>query len=364
MRIAIVHDYLTQRGGAERVVLSMSKAFPSSPLYTSLYEPKATFPEFQNLDVRCLALNRVGLLRRNHRLGLPFLAWAFSQLKVSADLVICSSSGWAHGVKTEGRKVVYCYTPARWLYQSQVYLRPTNIVGRIGLSVVRQHLAEWDLRAAHSADLYLTLSTAVQTRIRQVYGVQAQILPPPYSIDPTGLQSAIEGIEPDYVLCVARLLPYKNVDALIEAFRMTPTIRLVVVGSGPEASQLRSRAPDNVRFVGVVDDGQLRWLYAQSAGIVSASFEDYGLTPLEASAFGKPAAVLRWGGFLDTVIEMETGVFFDRPTPIEIGEAISRLLTVKFDRKAILRHANDYTEENFVARLRIIADRMIGIESN
>lgn len=361
MRVAIVHDYLTQRGGAERVVLSMSKAFPGSPLYTSLYEPKATFPEFQNLDVHCLALNRVGLIRRNHRLGLPFLAWAFSHLKLSADVVICSSSGWAHGVKTEGRKVVYCYTPPRWLYQSQLYLRPTNIVGRIGLSVMRQRLVEWDLRAARSADLYLTLSTAVQTRIREVYGVHAAILPPPYAVDPLGSQSALSGIEQGYVLCVARLLPYKNVDAVIDAFRPIPTTRLIVVGRGPEASRLRVRAPSNVRLVGGVDDDQLRWLYANAAGVVSASFEDYGLTPLEAAAFGKPAAVLRWGGFLDTVIETKTGVFFDRPTPAEIGNAITRLLAEKFDRRAILRHASNYSEEKFITRLRSMVDHVNGI---
>src|SRR5437868_3905298 len=133
MRVAIVHDYLTQRGGAERVVLSMLKAFPKALVYTSLYDPNSTFQEFRNIEVRTLPIDRIGTLRRNHRLALPLLAPAFSQLKVDADVVICSSSGWAHGVKTDARKVVYCYTPARWLYQPDRYLARDKSVAHAAL---------------------------------------------------------------------------------------------------------------------------------------------------------------------------------------------------------------------------------------
>src|SRR5436190_19462163 len=117
MDVALVHDYLTQRGGAERVVLAMMSAFPRAPLYTSLYEPETTYPDFRKADVRPLRINRIGLLRRNHRLALPLLAPAFSSLRVEADIVLCSTSGWAHGVHTGGKPVVYCHAPARWLSQ-------------------------------------------------------------------------------------------------------------------------------------------------------------------------------------------------------------------------------------------------------
>src|SRR5437588_3963985 len=117
LRIALVHDYLTQRGGAERVVLAMTRAFPGAPLYTSLYDPAGTFPEFANVDVRRLSLDSVPLLRRHHRLALGVLAPAFSRLRVHADVAVCSSSGWAHGAHVTGRKIVYCHAPARWLYQ-------------------------------------------------------------------------------------------------------------------------------------------------------------------------------------------------------------------------------------------------------
>src|SRR5262249_31471914 len=128
--VALVHDYLTQRGGAERVVLSLTRAFPCAPVYTSLYDLGRTFPEFDAVDLRPLPLHRVAPLRRHHRSALPVLAPAFSSLRVDADVVVCSSSGWGHGVRARGRKIVYCHTPARWLYQRERYLRGRGRVVR------------------------------------------------------------------------------------------------------------------------------------------------------------------------------------------------------------------------------------------
>lgn len=128
MTVALVHDYLTQRGGAERVVLSLRRAFPDAPIYTSLYDPAGTFPEFGAADVQPLPLNLLAPLRRRHRLALGLLAPSFSRLRVEADVVVCSSSGWAHGTAATGRKIVYCHAPARWLYQGERYLgeRPSR----------------------------------------------------------------------------------------------------------------------------------------------------------------------------------------------------------------------------------------------
>src|SRR4051812_17705186 len=124
--VAIVHDYLTQRGGAERVVLAMNRAFPDAPIYTSLYDPDGTYPEFATIDVRTAPLNRVPALCRYHRGAFPVLAPTFSAMNIDADVVVCSSSGWAHGVRTAGYKIVYCHAPARWLYQTDRYLAGHN----------------------------------------------------------------------------------------------------------------------------------------------------------------------------------------------------------------------------------------------
>lgn len=350
-RVAIVHDYLTQRGGAERVVLSMLRAFPGAPLYTSLYSPETTLPAFRGADVRTLAINRSAALRRNHRLALPLLAPAFSRLRVKADVTVCSSSGWAHGVRTDGRKLVYCYAPARWLYQSDRYLGGRRQGARAMLMALRPMLRTWDRRAAGSADRYVTSSSAMRDSIRAVYGIDADVLPPPHTINPGGARRPVDGVGPGFLLCVSRLLPYKNVDVIVEAMRTLPDHRLVVVGDGPERARLTALAGSNVRILGGVTDEQLRWLYAGSLGLVAASYEDYGLTPLEANSFARPVAVLRWGGFLDTVVEGRTGVFFDEPQADAVRDGILRLVEADWDERAILAHAERYSETGFMERL-------------
>jgi glycosyltransferase involved in cell wall biosynthesis len=354
METTIVHDYLTQRGGAERVVVVMLEAFPDAPVYTSLYDPNGTFPEFRQRSVRTTYLNRLVPLRRRHRVALPLLAPAFSRMDVPGDVVICSSSGWAHGSRVSGRKIVYCHTPARWLYQTGRYLRSSRGLARLAVEALRRPLESWDKRAAATASRYLVNSTAVQTRVREIYGIEAEVLAPPPALTPDGPLEPIEGVEHGFFLCVSRLLPYKNVAAVSAALRALPDHRLIVVGSGPELTRLLSAAPPNVQFIQSVRDGELRWLYSASKALVAASYEDFGLTPLEAASFGKPVAVLRWGGFLDTVREGVTGVFFDEPSPTAITAALDRLSNSPWNPRALADHVEEFSRARFARRLRQI----------
>lgn len=355
LKVAVVHDYLTQRGGAERVVLSMLKAFPSAPVHTSLYHPDGTFPEFGQASIRTFPLDRAGVLRRHHRLALPLLATSFGRYHVDADVVICSSSGWAHGASVSGRKIVYCYSPARWLYDGHTYLgQHHGLVSKV-VAGIRPTLVRWDKRAAASADRYLTLSSAVRDRIRAVYGLDAEVLHPPPALDPSGPQTVVENVDPGFFLCVSRLLPYKNVDAIVAAFAQLPGERLIVVGAGPEGHRLQAMAGPNVTFLGSVPDGELRWLYGASQALVAASYEDYGLTPLEAAAFGKPSVVLCGGGFLETVVDGKTGVFFDGPQPDQIAQALKVATSTTWASCELREHAHGFSEERFVRRLREIA---------
>lgn len=355
MKIALVHDYLTQRGGAERVVLAMLRVFPDAPLYTSLYDPGRTFAEFRDVDVRPLALNNVVPLRRSHRLAMPLLAPAFSRLRIDADVAICSSSGWAHGAQVSGRKIVYCHAPARWLYQGRRYASRSSPQG-VALAVLRPALLSWDRRAAATADRYLANSTATQEAVRAAYGIDAEVLPPPYGLEPSGPQEVPPGLEAGFLLCVNRLLPYKNVDAVVAAAAGLPDVQLVVVGEGPARRRLEAAAPPNVTFLGNLTDEQLRGLYASCAGVVSASYEDFGLVPLEAAAFGRPAAVLRFGGFVDTVLPERTGVFFERPEPAAIGRAVTSLLERDWDADLLRRHAETFSQPVFADRLRRVVE--------
>jgi glycosyltransferase involved in cell wall biosynthesis len=352
--VAIAHDYLTQRGGAERVVLLLAEAFPGAPIHTSMYEPDATFPEFSGHDVRVTALDGFGVLRHHHRLAFPALALAFSRTSVDADVVIASSSGWAHGIRTTGAKIVYCHTPARWLYQPDKYGPASRVPARWAMAGIRPALLRWDRNAAASADLYVANSTLTRDRIRAAYGREAEIVHPPSSLDLGGPRAPVDGIEPGFGLVVSRLLPYKNVRPVIDAFRHLPAERLIVVGDGPELGDLQRSAPANVTLLGQVTDDQLRWLYASSRSLIAPSWEDFGLTPIEAAAFGRPTIALRWGGYLDTVVEGETGLFFDDPTPAAITRAIREAASTAWSEPRIRARAAEFSPATFSARIREI----------
>jgi glycosyltransferase involved in cell wall biosynthesis len=351
--VELVHDYLTQRGGAERVALSLTRVFPGAPLVTSLYEPSSTFPGFASVDVRVLPLNRVAPLRRRARAALPLLAPSFAAAHVDADVVVCSSSGWAHLVRTSGRKVVYCHSPAKWLYRRDDYLgsRPSG-AARLALGVLSPALRRADGWGARTADTYVANSTYIAAQVEQVYGVRPVVVHPPAGLDVEGAAAPVAGLEPGFVLTVGRLLPYKHVDRVVEAFRGLPEERLVAVGTGPLEDRLRASLPVNVTLLTDVDDAQLCWLYASCAALVAPSREDFGLTPIEAAGFGKPVAALRFGGYLDTVREGETGVFFDSPSPAAVRDAVGALAGRSWDADAIRAHAATFSEERFAEAMR------------
>ena len=363
-RIAVAHDYLTQRGGAERVVASISRAFPDATIYTTLYDPDSTFPEFEDATIVTSPLQHVAAFRRDHRLALPLLPYAVSRMHIDADLVIASSSGWAHGISTSGRKLVYCHAPARWLYQSENYLGGSRLSSARGwgLLTVGSWLRGWDRRAAASADRYVVNSRVIQARVGDAYGIQAAVLPPPVGVDHTGEHRPVPQVaawaDEGYHLLVSRLLPYKNVDQAIEAFRDLPE-RLVIVGAGPLQEQLAATLPSNIVMLSDLDDAALRWLYANAIALVAPSLEDFGLGPIEAAAFGKPTIALRAGGYLDTVDEAVNGHFFSEPVAATIREAVVASRSRTYDPDAIQLHADYFSEANFHERLRREVDDLL-----
>lgn len=356
----LVHDYLTQRGGAERVVLALAKALPGAPLVTSLYQPDQTFPDLCSLDIRTGPLQHLGVLRRHHRIGLPVYAPAFSACHIDAPLTLCSTSGWAHGVHVTGRKVLYVYTPARWLYDAHGYLGERHRLVARGLVRATAPLRSWDHRAARSADRVLAISMRAARRIRDVWGLDAEVLHPPHAAVPEGPAIAPPGIDgPGFLLLVARLLPYKAVDVVLAAMEELSDHYLVVVGDGPERARLEQLRPRNAMLLGRVGDAELRWLFLNCLALVSAATEDFGLSALEAMAYGKPVVVLRAGGFEETVVEGETGVFFDVAEPAAVAVAVRRAMSAEWDRTRLCSHASRFCEEAFVQRVRdVVAETL------
>jgi glycosyltransferase involved in cell wall biosynthesis len=358
VRVAIAHDYLTQRGGAERVVLAMARAFPDAPIYTTLYDPRETFPEYAHLDVRTSWLNRIRYLRRHHRAALPLLPWAVSSMTIDADVVLVSSSGWAHGVTTTGEKLVYCYSPARWLHQQHRYLgdHPSRSAAA-ALKLLSPWLRRWDYRAAHSASAYVTISSVVQDRVHSGYGLPSTVLPAPRPDTVSSPSEPMPEVERwldggDFELCVSRLLPYKNVGAVVAAYAQEPRRKLIVIGRGPQEEALRAAAGDNVKFLQNISDGELAWLYRRSRALISISYEDFGLTPLEAASFGKPCIVLRWGGYVETMVENLTAVFIEVPEAEHVRRALEQLDAREWDAERIIEHAARYHEDVFIENLR------------
>lgn len=359
MKVAIAHDYLTLRGGAERVVLAMARAFPDASVYTTLYEPAHTYDEFRALDVHTSPLNRLRLFRRNHRVALPLLAPSFRAMRVDADVVVCSTSGWAHGINTPAPKVVYCYAPARWLYQSGAYSRGLGRMARIALATLSPALRTWDRRAAGKAARLVAISSFSRNMIQRAWGIDAEVLYPPVTFDTEAPNAPMDGLHPGYWLCVSRLLPYKRVDLVADAFASLQ-LPLVVAGGGPLLGALRAVAPRNVTLIGSVTDDQLRWLYTNCAGLIAAALEDFGLTPLEANLFGKPAVVVPERGYLESVVDGVNGVFSRSSDPTDIAATVRRAASTNWDVEAVRAHACRFSEQRFASRLRAIVAEVAG----
>jgi len=342
--VALAHDYLNQRGGAERVVLELCRMWPSSPLYTSLYRPGSTFSEFGAYDVRDSFLGRLPVDRSFRRL-LPLYPSAFRSLgEIDADTVISSSSGWAHGVRTTSRAfhVVYCHTPARWLWTGDY---STGAWTQRALGPALSALRRWDCRAAARPNLYVANSRTIAERIRLAYGREAPVVHPP--VDVERFEPSPRG---ERLLSLSRLLPYKRVDLSIEVSRRLG-VGLDIVGTGPELERLRERAGPGVRFHGVVGDDGLRELLQGCRALCLPGREDFGISPVEAMAAGKPVIALGRGGALETVKDGLTGVHFAEQTVASMAEAVRRSDRLSTPPEQIALWARRYSAAAFRRRL-------------
>jgi glycosyltransferase involved in cell wall biosynthesis len=352
--VALVHDYLNQRGGAEREVVELTRMFPRAPLYTSLYRPDSTWPEFRATDVHTSPLQRVPV-DRGFRALFPLFPLAFRALgEIDADVVLSSSSGWAHGVRTSRRAVhvVYCYTPARWLYTSGYEHGPRARWVRAPLLAGARR---WDRRATARADHYIAISAFVADRIRRVYGFDAPIVYPPVDVDRFTPSERGERL-----LVVSRLLPYKRVDVIVAA-ATSAGIGLDVVGTGPALDDLRAIAGPTVAFHGSPDDSSVTELMQACRALCIGGVEDFGMTAVEAQAAGKPVIAFAQGGALETVAEGVTGALFSGSESASVLAALERCDRVESSPHAIAERARRFSPARFrqrlVAQLADFADR-------
>ena len=358
LRVGIVHDYLTQRGGAERVVLTLAQGFPGAKIYTSCFEPSGTYDEFASLDVTTSAINRIGPIRRDPRRGILLLAPAFATLPVSGDALIVSSSAWAHGIRSEIPRVVYCHSPARWLHQPERYStgsagggRSLGLAARVLSVSIGPSMRRWDRKAMKAADRLVVNSTAIARQVAELYDIEAEVLPPAPALISGGAEQPVVGLDEGFWLTVARLLPYKNVGMILDVARARPQDQFVIVGDGPLREQISRTAPSNVMLRHEATDDELRWMYRAARGLVAPAFEDFGLTPIEAASFGTPTIALRALGHLDTIVEGTTGLFFDELNAPAISAALDDVGTTTFDPVNLRAHADRFGAERFINRM-------------
>ncbi len=358
MRVAFVHDYLTQYGGAERVLLEMQRMYPQAPVYTSIYDPAAFEGRLAGIDVRTSFLQRIPGAKRNFRALLALYPSAFEALDLRGfGLVISSTTSFAKGVRVGPGTlhVSYVNTPTRFLWYPQEYATDlTPPLARPALVLLTPWLRRWDWAAAQRPHYLVANSRNVAQRILQTYGRAAEVVHCPADVA-TVAGDAVAG---DYYLVMSRLLPYKRVALAIEACGLIGA-PLIVAGTGPDERRLRALAGTTVEFRGRVDDAQRLRLIAGARAVIVPGIEDFGLVALEAAAAGRPTVAFAAGGALETVVEGETGLFFREPHAQALAHTLQALAQVHFDRARMQAHAARFAPEVFRTRFAALIERYL-----
>ncbi|MBA2287471.1 MAG: glycosyltransferase [Ktedonobacteraceae bacterium] len=353
MKVALVHDYLNQMGGAERVVLAFHEIFPDAPLYTSIYDPERVDPAFQKMDVRTSFMQKLPLVTSHHQPYLPFYPFAMERLDLRGyDLVLSSSSAFGKGVITapETMHVCYCHTPMRWCWNYNEYVEREHLgkMTRSVLPFVISGLRVWDQVSAQRVDHFIANSPVVAERIRKYYRREAAYIPPPVDASRFMFDPATQ--PEDYFLVVSRLIPYKRVDLAIEACNRLQ-LPLVVIGKGRDLPRLKQMAGPTIRFAGHLSDEEVLHYFAHCRALLFPGDEDFGITPLEAQASGRPVIAYGAGGALASIVDGVTGLFFREQTAASLAQVLASFDSQAFDPQAIRNHALEFDMPRFRRRI-------------
>jgi glycosyltransferase involved in cell wall biosynthesis len=354
MRLAIVHDYLIQMGGAERVVAAMADAFPEAPIYTSVTDRDHLLPELLGKDIRNNWINRLPGCRRNFKKLFPLYPFAFRSMpRVDADIVWISSSGFAKWIRVEdsAKTVCYCYTPPRFFWSPDTYMNREfkGVVLKTAATLLLTALRTWDFQCAQRIGQFVAISRCVQQRILDCYGRSSVVVYPPVNVD----RFAVTSRGGDYYLVLSRLVGYKRIDLAVRAFSQLGK-KLVIIGDGPDRSRLQALAGSTISFVGRLTDSETKRYLEGCRGLVFPGLEDFGIAPVEAHACGRPVIAFAGGGALETVIDGENGVLFDDLSPQSLAGAVQHSEKVKWDAEIIRTNAERFSREVFLEKMRAV----------
>lgn len=364
MKVAIVHDYLNQLGGAERVVGVLHETFPDAPIYTLFIDRERLWPSLEDATIIPTFLQKIPFIRRKFKWFFWLYPLAVKCIRpVGFDIVISSSSAYAKGYKKGSEfHVCYCHTPMRFAWNFDDYIsRETNIGPlKVLAKLLIQALKKWDIASNANVDMFVANSTVVQGRIRRLYQREAGVIFPPVTIPK--LQDCPPYQQGEYFLVVSRLVGYKRIDLAVQACSKAGH-RLVVIGEGPDRRRLQSLAGPSVEFLGWQSEDLVQYYMATCKAFIFPGEEDFGITPLEVAGFGRPVVAFKAGGALDTIIEGVTGVFFDTSTPESLNQAIDRLLKTDFDTESIQQWALRFRKEVFQRSMNELVTSIVGDDS-
>lgn len=363
-KVAIVHDWLTNQGGGERVVWALHQAYPDAPIYTSVYDAEA-LPQFKDADVRTSFLQNWPLAKRKHQLYPVLRTMAFESFDFSEyDVVISSCSAEAKGIitKPETAHICYLHTPTRYYWSD--YSKYRNATGfgvlsplvKLVMPGLVRKLRLWDFAAAQRVDHFIANSRYVQQRITKYYRRGSEVINPPIELDRFELGRQTRS---GFVV-VSRLIPYKRVDLAVQACTKLG-LPLTVIGGGSELSKLEDMAGPTVRFVGRLDDEGVAQQLARAEAFLFTAEEDFGLTPLEAMACGTPVIAYGKGGATETVVDGLTGTFFKEQTVDSLAQALKSFNPEDYDPVKIRKHAAGFDEAVFIKNIKNFVNQQIKI---
>jgi glycosyltransferase involved in cell wall biosynthesis len=353
-RVALVHDFLLDLRGAERVFLALCDLYPDADIFTAVYDPVGTEGRFADRRIHTSFLQKLHPNATSFRRLLPLYPYAMEALDLSGyDLVLSSSSAWAHGVlpSENAVHVCYCHNPFRYAWNArESTLCARGPVMRAALGVVLQRWRQWDWIAAQRVDRYIANSETTRRRIARYFTRDAEVVHPPVEVERFS-----PGVVGDHYAVLSELMPHKRIELAVRAFNELRR-PLVIIGDGPDARRLRRLAGPTIRFTGRVTDAEVARLLATSRALVVTATEEFGIAAVEAQAAGRPVVALDEGGVTETVQEGRTGIFYEEATPEALAAAIAAFDPRSIDPAACVANARRFGREVFAREIRANVD--------
>ncbi|MCJ7739310.1 MAG: glycosyltransferase [Anaerolineae bacterium] len=355
MRLALVHDWLNQIGGAEDVLKTLVGMFPQAPIYTSMYWQDGMPDSYRSWPIHTTWMNHLPGVYRHHQAYLPLYPAAFGHLDLSDyEVILSNKSGFCHGLrKGHATHICYCLAPTRYVWEFDAYAAREALSPAIktALRPLVRILQRWDYAAAQRVDTFIAISGDIQRRIRKYYERDSVVIYPP--VDTARFQPG--AAYDNYYLIVSRLVPYRRINLAIEAFN-TLRLPLVIAGDGRDRAKLESLAGPNITFLDRVPDEDLPGLYTNCQAYILPGLEDFGIAPVQAQAAGRPVIAFAGGGALDTVIEGETGTFFHKPEAQSLAAAVTAFDAGAIDPGKCRSNAERFGTSVFKQRIRRIVE--------